>query len=97
MWDYFYYHLYLKSIDVYDHNVIEKYAYEQVTNHILSFVFYFLVLWFVLQIRDNKTDFFPLFHAKCLKDKNETSTSTELNELKNMVMENQVANKDVIV
>ena len=59
-------------------------------------------MWFVVQIKANKTDFFPLFHAKSLRDK-ENETLTEIAEIKNMIrkvmghFEQQVHNENAVM
>ena len=83
MWDYIYFYLHLERIDVSDHNAIESYAYHQVASNVICNM---LSTLHILQIKDEKSDFFPLFHAKSLKVAPD-ETLTQLNELKEMVAE----------
>lgn len=89
MWDYVYFYLHLERIDISDHNSIESYVYHQVTSRhsqLESFLLWVAIYFTHKQIKDGKTDFFPLFQAKSLKVAQD-ETLTQLKELKEMVAE----------
>ena len=84
MWDYIYFYLYLVRIDTSDHNAIESYVYHQVSNSILILLLY---TYIPLQIKNGKTDFFPLHCAKSIKATPDKILDQQ-NELKQLVAEN---------
>ena len=80
MWMYVYFSIYLDTIDISDHNAIEKYVYEMVsTCHLPAWLH---VIWscFILrsQIDKGSFEFFPLLQARCLEtEEDETAKQLE--------------------
>ena len=61
MWDYIYYYLHLKRIDVNDHTAIECYVY-----NLVRFDCLVIMIICIGQIESDEVDFFPLHDAKCI-------------------------------
>ena len=86
MWMYIYFSIYLDTIDISDHNAIEKYVYEMVSVPSLSAACTLsaTVTLFSSQIDEGKFDFFPLLQAQCL-EREEDETAKQLEALRTMV------------
>ena len=80
MWMYVYFSIYLDTIDISDHNAIEKYVYEMVSTFNLSACLQEIWSCSTLssQIKERSFEFFPLFQARCLEtEEDETAKQLE--------------------
>ena len=84
MWNYVYYAVYLDSIDISDHNAIQKYVFDSVSATLQSSLKGTCLAMLILQITAGSTDFFPQLEAISLPTE-EDFTKIRLEELQCMV------------